>query len=76
MKKFYLTMLLSLLFCSVSWADGYSQSKTFGATGNPNSLLTQITKDNKYTLDLGSVTITGSQNALYDKKRFFRFSRW
>ena len=68
MKKFYLTMLLSLLFCSVSWADGYSQSKTFGATGNPNSLLTQITKDNKYTLALGSVTIEGSKNALYDKK--------
>lgn len=74
MKKFYLTMLLSLLFCSVSWADGFSQSKTFGATGNPNSLLTQITKDNKYTLALGSVTITGSKNALYDKKSSIKVS--
>lgn len=64
MKKFYLTMLLSLLFCSVSWADGYSQSKTFGATGNPNNLLSNIVSSN-YSFTQGAVTITTS-NAKYD----------
>lgn len=64
MKKFYLTMLLSLLFCSVSWADGFSQSKTFGATGNPNSLLSNIVSSN-YSFTQGAVTITTS-NAKYD----------
>ena len=65
MKKFYLTMLLGLLFCSVSWADGYSQSKTFGATGNPNNLLSNIVSSN-YSFTQGAVTITGSSNARYD----------
>lgn len=64
MKKFYLTMLLGLLFCSVSWADGFSQSKTFGATGNPNSLLSNIVSSN-YSFTQGAVTITTS-NAMYD----------
>ena len=66
MKKFYLTMLLSLLFCSVSWADGYSQSKTFGATGNPNNLLSNIVSSN-YSFTQGAVTITTS-NAKYDDR--------
>ena len=66
MKKFYLAMLLSLLFCSVSWADGFSQSKTFGAAGNPNGLLALINKDNNYSLTSGSVTVTGTKNAVYD----------
>lgn len=64
MKKFYLTMLLSLLFCSVSWADGFSQSKTFGVTGNPNNLLSNIVSSN-YSFTQGAVTITTS-NAKYD----------
>ena len=66
MKKFYLTMLLSLLFCSVSWADGYSQSKTFGAKGNPNNLLSNIVSRSNYSFTQCAVTITGSSNAQYD----------
>ena len=66
MKKFYLTMLLSLLFCSVSWADGFSQSKTFGATGNPNNLLSNIVSSSNYSFTQCAVTITGSSNAKYD----------
>lgn len=64
MKKFYLTMLLGLLFCSVSWADGFSQSKTFGAKANPNNLLSNIVSSN-YSFTQGAVTITTS-NAMYD----------
>ena len=66
MKKFYLTMLLSLLFCSVSWADGFSQSKTFGAKGNPNNLLSNIVSSSNYSFTQCAVTITGSSNAHYD----------
>lgn len=65
MKKFCLSMLLSLLFCSVSWADGFSQSKTFGATGTPNSLLSNIVSSN-LSFTQGAVTITGSGCAKYD----------
>lgn len=75
MKKFYLTMLLSLLFCSVSWADGFSQSKTFGATGNPNKLLSNIVSSSNYSFTQCAVTITGSSNAQYDGNECVGVSR-
>lgn len=74
MKKFYLTMLLSLLFCSVSWADGFSQSKTFGANGNPNNLLSNIVSSSNYSFTQCAVTITGSSNAQYDGSESVRVS--